>query len=194
MYVTVCVCVWCVIAWGVYVCLHVFTGVCDWVYAAVCLCMCVVCDMHVCLFAQVCMGRSVCAQVCVGRYVYVYKCVGGGVYMCTGVCLCVCTHMCVGRCVYVPWCVGGGVCAEVCVGGGCVHEHPPVLPAHTFAQILPHKARTVSRMEVSEDYGFPAEPESSIQGCIVSCTECDCSSRQPRIPDFSRSLQSREAF
>lgn len=85
------------------------------------------------------------------------------------------------------------VYTHVCVGGVCVHEHAPLLPAHTFPHILPHKAGTVSHIEMSEDYGFPAEPESSLQGCIVSCTEHDCSSWQPRIPDFSHSLQSREA-
>lgn len=49
-----------------------------------------------------------------------------------------------------------------------VREPVSVLPALTFPQFLPHTAVTVSHIEMSEDYMVsPAEPKSSVQGCLV---------------------------
>lgn len=65
-------------------------------------------------------------------------------------------------------------------------------PDLTFPQILPHKAVTVSHIEMSKDYGFPCWTKELYSGLsCVSCVEYDYSSRQHQMPDFSRSLQSR---
>ena len=81
---------------------YIFSGVCAFVRACVCVCVHSSCS---------------CIQACVCMYVCMYVCVWGG-RVCVSACARACVSACVRACMYVCMYVCVCVCVCVCVPGG----------------------------------------------------------------------------